>query len=74
MIPSARTNKYKAVYLSALDMRSARERITPMTLARKSGFSHPSKISIALKALEIDGLIKRINHSWHDVEIEVFGK
>jgi len=68
-----RSNRYKQVYFAALEMKKESQRITPMLLARKSGFGHPSKISATLKALEIDGLIKRINHSWHDIEIEVYG-
>lgn len=68
---AARTPRYNKIYLTAVEMKKAGERITPMTLARKAGYNHPSRISNTLKALEIDRMILRINHTWHAVEIVV---
>lgn len=69
-----RTDKYKKVYMACLALKKRGDRICPQSAARESGYGISARISAQLKALEIDGLIRRIHHTWHDVEIEVLGK
>lgn len=65
-------NKTERVWLAAQALHRTSDYITPKLLAMRSGYEISARISQNMDELEAAGKIKRVRHSWHDVEVKVF--